>query len=279
MTREEILAAIKRCAEKLGRPPRLREIRSEINVTSRQIRQEFGGWVRALRVCGMERRGSGCPAPMKDLFKDWAELVRTLGKIPAAADYNLHSNFSIRPLIKRCGAWRRVPATMQAYMVREGIEDQYRDVMNVIARHHERLMKADRKCTPRSSGPWKAHLREDRPVYGAPLLPTALTYEPVSEGGVIFLFALLAKELGFAVTTIQPEFPDCEALCRVDEGKWQKVRIEFEYASKNFVHHMHDTDGCDMIVCWVHDWPECRLDVIELRSEMSRLLAGDSENH
>lgn len=93
---------------------------------------------------------------------------------------------------------------------------------------------------------------------------------------MILLFGALANDLGFAVTRVQSEFPDCEAFCRVDEGKWQEIKIEFELASKNFLTHMHDPNGCDLIVCWVHDWPQCPLPVLELKREVRRLLmAGE----
>jgi hypothetical protein len=46
----------------------------------------------------------------------------------------------------------------------------------------------------------------------------------------------------------------------------QPVRIEFEYQSRNFMKHMHDVKGCDVIVCWEHNWPECPIEVIELKS-------------
>jgi hypothetical protein len=32
----------------------------------------------------------------------------------------------------------------------------------------------------------------------------------------------------------------------------------------------HDVSGCDMIVCWIHNWPECPLEVVELR-EIARI--------
>jgi hypothetical protein len=28
---------------------------------------------------------------------------------------------------------------------------------------------------------------------------------------------------------------------------------------------MHDPSKCDLIVCWRHNWPECPLEVLELR--------------
>ena len=66
------------------------------------------------------------------------------------------------------------------------------------------------------------------------------------------------------VTRIQTAFPDCEALRRVGEERWQRVRIEFEYESRNFLKHFHNADGCDLIICWSHNWPECPLEVVEL---------------
>ena len=56
----------------------------------------------------------------------------------------------------------------------------------------------------------------------------------------------------------------------VGPGKCQRVRIEFEYESRNFLRHMHEASRCDVIVCWVHNWPECPLEVIEL----SKLVIG-----
>jgi hypothetical protein len=61
--------------------------------------------------------------------------------------------------------------------------------------------------------------------------------------------------------------PDCEAKRCVDRRneRWQRVRIEFEFYSSNFRDHGHDPDGCDVIVCWEHDWADCPLEIVELR--------------
>jgi len=44
----------------------------------------------------------------------------------------------------------------------------------------------------------------------------------------------VASKLGFEVERIQQAFPDCEAMREVAPGKWQREKIEFEYASRNF---------------------------------------------
>jgi len=111
---------------------------------------------------------------------------------------------------------------------------------------------------------------EGRPLYGAPMKPCALAYCPTNEAGVIYLFGSVAVEMGFMVTSLQAAFPDCEGMRRVEGGKWQPIRIEFEYESRNFMKHMHDAKGCDLIVCWEHNWPECPLEVVELRVVVGR---------
>src|SRR6478609_4829885 len=41
--------------------------------------------------------------------------------------------------------------------------------------------------------------------------------------------------------------------------------------SNNFLLHMHPVDGCDGIVCWIHNLAECPLEVIELKKVVRRL--------
>jgi hypothetical protein len=100
-----------------------------------------------------------------------------------------------------------------------------------------------------------------------------MRYAPVNEMGVVCLFAILANDLGFEIETIQTAFPDCEAARHVGGGTWQTVRIEFEYESRTFRNHAHPPSGCDLIICWVHNWKECpkNLEVIALSDEINRL--------
>jgi hypothetical protein len=111
-------------------------------------------------------------------------------------------------------------------------------------------------------------LYKDRPVMGEPFDRRPMTNAPVNELGVMVLFGMVAAGLGLQVESVQGKFPDCVARRQVAPGKWQYLRIEFEYESKNFKLHGHDPNGCDMIVCWRHNWKECpaEIEVIELSS-------------
>jgi hypothetical protein len=106
----------------------------------------------------------------------------------------------------------------------------------------------------------------DRPVMGEPFDRRPMTNAPVNELGVMVLFGMVAAGLGLQVESVQGKFPDCIARRQVAPGKWQYLRIELEYESKNFKLHGHDPKGCDMIVCWRHNWKECpaEIEVVEL---------------
>lgn len=113
----------------------------------------------------------------------------------------------------------------------------------------------------------------DRPLMGAPLLLPGMAHAPVNEMEVVLLFGMLAAQLGFIVDSVRTGFPDCEARLEVEPGRWQRLKIEFERESINFREHRHDPSGCDLIVCWKHNWPGCPLRVLELEEIVKELLA------
>ena len=81
------------------------------------------------------------------------------------------------------------------------------------------------------------------------------------------MFGMLSNELGFEVESVQSGFPDCDAKLRMSDGTFERVAIEFEFKSSEFLRHGHDADRCDFVVCWENDWAECPkdLEIIELR--------------
>lgn len=114
---------------------------------------------------------------------------------------------------------------------------------------------------------------QDRPLMGAPTQLPGLAHEPVNEMGVLVLFAMLSRQLGFIVDAVQASFPDLLARMEVQPGRWQPVRIEVEYLSSSFRRHGHDARQCDLIVCWRHDWKNCppNLQVLELSKIVKQL--------
>ncbi len=108
---------------------------------------------------------------------------------------------------------------------------------------------------------------QNESVFGAPLEGYPMVHAPVNEQGVVVLFALMAKKLGFVIEVVRQGFPDCEAKRQGPDEKWRRVRIEFEYLTSRFD---HDPAGCDLVVCWEADKKGIGVEVIELKREVER---------
>lgn len=262
MQKEEIITAIRECAQELGRSPSLGELTERVPVSTRTIRKLFGNYGMAVRASGMEPP-RGAPTPLEDLFEDWAGVVRKTGKLPTIFEYERESAFSSKPLISRFKGWRQVPQAMLAYAERHG-QGEWADVVEIAKANGEGTWLANSTSGSAGGPPGTGKILTDRPIYGPPIMNSGMTYGPSNELGVVYLFGMVAWQLGFVVERIQEPFPDCEAMRKIDDQRWQRVRIEFEYESRNFLRHGHLPSGCDVIVCWVHNWPECPVEVIEL---------------
>jgi hypothetical protein len=263
MTKEQLMAAIAEITDKLGHVPSHAELMRSGKVSGRQIVKHFGTYTRALRACNLERHMGGHKVPLEKLFLDWARVVRELKRIPSKADYETMGKHSITPLRARFGTWGQVPRYLRRYMEENGLTDEWKDVMELIRAYEQGQDGMEMAPSPECEQ-HKPRVMTDRPVYGPLIRPYPMIHGPINENGVLYLFGTVSYRLGFVVTLIQGAFPDCYALRLVDVDRWQPVRIEFEYESRNFLRHLHDPKGCDIIVCWKHNWPECPLEVIEL---------------
>jgi hypothetical protein len=109
------------------------------------------------------------------------------------------------------------------------------------------------------------------PLVGDAIAYRGIMFAPTNEMGVALLFGAAALELGFMVEAARTQFPDCYAWRRVADGRRKRVRIEFEYASANFRLHAHDPKGCDLIVCWEHNWLKSPVPVFDLKKAIAAL--------
>jgi hypothetical protein len=66
----------------------------------------------------------------------------------------------------------------------------------------------------------------------------------------------------FNVLKSQVAFPDMI----LEDGNGI-IRAEVERNSSDFISHQHDPDGCDLIICWRHNWNDCPLPVMTISVE------------
>lgn len=175
-----------------------------------------------------------------------AAVARTLGRVPTLVEFLPRGRISRHEILQQFATW------------------------------NDAVEAAELEPRPRKTARRRKQLRgtHERIAYGNPINLHSLRHEPLNEQGVVLLFGILARDLGFVVEAIQTSFPDCEAKRQISPNRWERLRIEFEFESRNFEAHGHPVDGCDVIVCWRHNWPECpaRLEVIELSSVVTKAL-------
>jgi len=398
--RDEIIAAIKKCAERLGRAPSQAEFRRASKISWYQVYRHFRGMRQAVRAAGLEPGPRGGALDVNALTLDWARVVRKLGRLPSRAEYCEHGTHHAGTLHARI-VWSRMAHKFVLLVKEFHLEREWADVVKIVvgkfplleqlttsnwqkpltAKEEERktyhggtetqraaeierlpliatdntdrqrggmkpgkvvaaalaieiLMAAERRAqqsqrsTQQSAfsnqqeqsnwqladGNWQDQNQDQnqnqnqnqnlepqraqssteemhalevahgayaggraacaRPVvYGEPLGLAAMAHAPTNELGVLFLFGIVAEELGFRVERVQAAFPDCEAKREVAPGKWEPVLVELELYSRNFKAHRHDPRGCHVILCWKHNWPDCPewLEVIELSKLVKKL--------
>ena len=239
----------------------------------------YSRWNEVLQAAGCDVLKE--PIKTEQLLADWGGVARKLKGVPSLKSYELHGKYNASTLGHRFGAWSKVCGAFREFAARK---KDWADVMKMIESAHletrygrgYRRMGAEGGAPSRSRGrKWVTtrQRRKDEVSFGAPLNLFALRYEPVNENGVIYLFGILAERLGFSTEAVRAAFPDCIAKRQVGEKDWRNVRIEFEYESRNFREHGHDPEGCDMIVCWNHNWAECPpgLEVVALSEEIRKV--------
>ena len=272
MSRDEVIGAIRKTKEELGHVPSLKELNVKTGVGAYDIRRNFGVYAEALLACGLERRGSGYELSPGEIFADWSQVTRLLGKVPTLAEYEIHGRYSVKPLTRHFGkGWTRLPAGMAKFARENGLEDSAKDVLEVVERHLEGRPGGAGYLMRPSTPILLPGLMKGEPVYGPPTVDAHLMLAPTNEQGVVFLFGAVARKLGFVVLRIQQGYPDCEALREMEPGLWQLEKVEIEYESRNLLIHGHRPDKCSLIVCWKHNWPECPLEVIELSSAIKQI--------
>jgi hypothetical protein len=279
--KQEVLEAIKSVAKKLDKTPSRAQFISNTGISEYQVLKFFQGWREAVRAAGLSPDASNIKLEDADLLEDWGALVRKHHQIPTRAQYRKEGTFSPGAFESHFGPWSIVP-----FKFKEMFKDsnEWRDVLAILPETPPKKIIPPAKnglipntSTQSGEAKYKHSKLEGRPVYGDPIDFRGLRHEPVNEQGVVFLFGMVARELGYMVEAVQTGFPDCEAKRQLGGNKWQRIRIEFEFESRNFRDHGHPEDGCDVIVCWRHNWPECppHIEVLELKNIIQTLSKSD----
>ncbi len=262
LDRDGLIAAVRQTAAKLGRRRVGRgEFRRETGITRHAVERHFRSFGALAAAAGLASCREVQRIPDEVLL---SELRRAFDKDGPTLTLTRAAQITGRAmttLIDRWGRWSEIIVVFIAWIAKA--EPGYRHLEAL--RRRAKLLPPAVPATRQPANPRR---------FGELLRFRSLEYAPTDESGVIYLFGIVSAELGFIVDGLSKAFPDAEGKRRAG-SEWRRVRIEFELKSRNFREHGHDPGACDLIVCWEHNWPECPLEVLELRSEVARLPAAE----
>jgi hypothetical protein len=269
---EQIIAEIRRVASKLS-TQRLtsKDFSRNSKISTATVCHAFGSWNRAVTAAGLEQITHFVPEhkeiPEEDLMAEVIRLTKELGKRPSDREMQALGTFSPRPYIKRWGTFAK--GREVAYH-KLGFPELSDAVTRPVSR--QEIISSKPVIIPDTIKPREARQRK-KVQFGEPIDFRGLRFAPINEQGVVYLFGMISKELGFLIESIRTEYPDCEGkrCANQRQNRWEHVLIEFEYKSSHFEEHGHFPENCDLIVCWIHDWEECPVEVLELRSIIKHL--------
>lgn len=267
--REELLQKARQVAEKLGTKTISRaEFSRETGISQNQIYQLFDGWRKFCELAGLQAHMQNVRLSDDEIFAAMRDAFIELGGITTRTRFDRAYRHSVDVFKKRGMNWSAALVAFREWCKQNDPKFPYLDKLPHSVALRVVQNKSDRE--PDSGRPytWES---ASGPVYGEFLNFRGLQHAPVNEQGVVFLFGMIAHELGYAVERVQTGYPDCEAKRRVGQGRWERVRIEFEYKSRTFREHGHDPNGCDVVICWEHNWPECPVEVLELKNAIKSL--------
>jgi hypothetical protein len=265
-TKDEIISEIKRIAASLGQKYlKTSDFKKHSKMSSSTVNYHFGSWNDAVKEAGLEPIDPVEAIKKRELIPDdtlLLDLIRLYnecGKEPTGAMVSAKGKFSVRPYRAR---WKSLD---KAFLI---AKKRFPDSLGSpeLEQAGSKVETPKVKIVPPTIKP--SEPKRKRVVFGEPINFRGLRFAPVNEQGVVYLFGMISQELGYLIESIRTDYPDCEGKRCFDKenNKWEHVQIEFEYKSSNFREHGHNPEQCDVIVCWEHDWKDCPVEVLEIRS-------------
>ena len=270
MDRAAIEAAIRKIAgENGGNSLTKSRFKFKSGISEYQIYKHYDTWNEAVENAGLTPNRVRRIDDIK-LLREMKNVFVDCNGVCTQVKFGKLCRYSASVYKSHFGRWPEVLLAFKAWLHDSGEDFPFLNQLPDAASFHQ----VEESAYPRRRRVGAASRDSPRMMtYGSFLNFRGLEHAPVNEQGVVFLFGMVCFELGFVVESVRIGYPDCEAKRRMSPSRdeWERVRIEFEYCSSNFRDHGHDPSGCDVIVCWEHDWPECPLEVIELKTAIQSI--------
>jgi hypothetical protein len=133
-TKEQIIAALKSAARKLGHAPTSSELTRLSGITINQVRERFSGYRTAVCAAGLTPNRMGMRVETAALLQDWAKAARAVGGVPSRREYERLGSYGGEVLSGRFQGWSQVPAAFSQLVAAGGLAGNWTDVLEKIRR-------------------------------------------------------------------------------------------------------------------------------------------------
>lgn len=267
LSEEECVQELKRIAQLLGQSHlTAAEFDANARFSSYRVQRVFKRWHEALTAAGLQpspnfKKEISLPALAEDFLRVCGELAR----IPTLVQLARRSAPVSHTFSGKHGGYDAFKKKAIEYLVSQRVR-MSRSTHSILNQELERLQSdAPIECDSVPVSP--AHYQ------GRTLNFRGIVYAPTCEHDVVQMFGAVAVDLGFEIIGNRSAFPDCEARRKVKavRERWEKCLIEYEFSSSDYKKHKHPLKGCDLIVCWTHNWNDCPIDVLVLEDAIKKL--------
>jgi hypothetical protein len=261
--KEYAIQALKNVANKLGVNTLSKSQFDNQNpdIKSYTIASLCGGWDKALKEAGLNRHENfRDEIGLEMLAKEFLRVTVEINKIPTVNQLTRRSKFCKNTFTRKFGSYSNFKLDVAKYIMKTfQISDVIKNILDEII--------LSEKTNNNNEIDAPAHHR------GQSLGFRAFVFAPTYEAHVASIFISVADELGFEIISQREAFPDCEArrITNKQRGRYKPCLIEFEFNSSDYKKHKHPIKGCDLIVCWHHDWDDCPIEILELSKEIRKL--------
>ena len=132
-SKEQIVAALKAAARKLGHTPTSNELTRLAGISIHQVRRRFtGGYRVALDAAGLTPDQSGLRVETATLLEDWGRIARQVGAVPVRREYKKAGTYSIDCFEERFRGWMKVPAAFSRAVAAGALVGDWTDVLEHI---------------------------------------------------------------------------------------------------------------------------------------------------
>ena len=274
-SKEEIIQEIQNVAARLDvRHLKQQDFILNSTIPINTVKYHLGTWAQAMKSAGLEKPKDYSPSENPELVQD-AELLKELarlykvgGKLPTPDILKAHGAFSLEYYTSR---WQSLERAL--WKARELFPEYFKESIPTqpaavqVTYTPPVTEPSTIRLIPRTIKP-KRPVKVERKL-GSPMEFRGMRFSPVDRAGVLYLFGMLAVELGFELEFVSSERPHAEGRRYFDlrREQWKHLRMEFMLRSSEYVPDQDSgREPCDLLVCWEHDAEDCPVEVLELNS-------------